>query len=168
MCGCKLQYLEHVLMFTRTRQLRACPFRKTINRNGFHPRVYDCSSHQLLTTFIVTVYGVGLQYNQTAVGQPHKVNAIISLMGISCHTGCFCRSQGSYLDKVDDLSPLALLLAPSCTMKSSNRGGNYHFQSRLSFFMFCDQNVCSLQQQAVTISVSWVTKNSSLYYLGAS
>lgn len=92
MYGCKLQYLEHVLMFKRTRQLRACPFSKTINRNGFHSRVYDCSSHQLLTTFIVTIYGVGLQSNQTAVGYLHKVNAIISLMGIFCHTSCFCSS----------------------------------------------------------------------------
>lgn len=73
MYGCKLQYLEHVLMFKRTRQLRACPFSKTINRNGFHSRVYDCSSHQLLTTFIVTIYGVGLQSNQTAVGYLHII-----------------------------------------------------------------------------------------------
>lgn len=73
MYGCKLQYLEHVLMFKRTRQRRVCPFRKTIKRNGFHSRVYDCSSHQLLTTFIATVYGVGLQYNQIAVLIPIRL-----------------------------------------------------------------------------------------------
>lgn len=70
------------------------------------------------------------------MGYSNNIHAIA--MVISCQTAYHCRPEGSQLGRLlAESSPLVVSIAPSSTMKASNRM-KPPGQNKLDFFMFHD------------------------------